>query len=156
MKRLLSLLVLAASLSVGVVDAASAHGRVWAGVSIGVPVYGYGGYGYGYGYGSYGYGVAAPYYGGYAYGAQAPYGYAYTPGAVVVTAPPGYATYGTPVPAAPELIFYPRTGQSPQQTESDRQACLHWAGSQANASTDGSVYRRATLACMEGRGYTGR
>ena len=168
MKRLLSLLLLALTLSLGLADTASAHGphgRVWGGVSIGigapfygggygVPYYGYGGYGgyyrnYGYGYGY------APYAGVYAPGV-------YAPGVVVMAPPLTYSTYAAPVPSTststslPEPIFYPRKGQSPAQIEADRQACNHWAGTQPNANTDASVFQRGTLACMDAHGYTSR
>jgi hypothetical protein len=92
--------------------------------------------------------------------------------AVVYTSPPVYyppapsyyapaPVYVTPAPAAaaptaPEPIFYPRNGQSAAQTEADRRACNSWATTQPNAMNDASVFHRATLACMDGRGYTAR
>jgi hypothetical protein len=76
-----------------------------------------------------------------------------SPPAVVYPAP---AVAPAPAPAAPDPIFYPRNGQSPQQTEADRQACNRWATTQPAAMADGSVFHRATLACMDGRGYTAR
>ena len=66
---------------------------------------------------------------------------------------------GQPVPAAnrsPDPIFYPRNGQSPAQTEADRQDCNRWATTQQNAMSDAQVFQRATYACMDGRGYTVR
>lgn len=61
-------------------------------------------------------------------------------------------------PAAPmaDPIFYPRNGQNATQVEADRQACNRWATTQPNAMADGSIFHRATLACMDGRGYTSR
>lgn len=56
-------------------------------------------------------------------------------------------------PSAPEPVIEPRQGQSAAQTEADRQACNRWATTQANAMADAAVFHRATLACMEGRGY---
>jgi len=92
--------------------------------------------------------------------------------AVVYTSPPVYyppaptyyapaPVYAMPAPAAPaptaaEPIFYPRNGQSAAQTEVDRRACNSWATTQPNAMNDASIFHRATLACMDGRGYTAR
>jgi hypothetical protein len=85
------------------------------------------------------------------------------PNYVVVNPPvyyPPQPVYVNPAPvAAPapaEPIFYPRAGQSGAQTEADRQACNRWATTQNNAMNDASVFQRATLACMDGRGYTAR
>jgi len=96
----------------------------------------------------------APYY--YANGAY----YAASPGQgyVVVTPPPG-AEAAQPVPApkpAPDPIIYPRNGQTPEQTEADRQACNRWATTQPSAMADAQVFQRAVSACMDGRGYTVR
>ena len=55
-----------------------------------------------------------------------------------------------------EPIFYPRNGQSPEQTEQDRRDCNRWATTQRGAMADASIFQRATFACMEGRGYTVR
>jgi hypothetical protein len=107
-------------------------GRHWGGVGLGIGI-----------------GLAAPLYYERAY-AQ-PY---YYPGPVYA-APP--LAYSEPVPmAAPEPVIYPRNNQSPAQTESDRRACDRWAISQPSAMADARVFHRATLACMEGRGYTVR
>jgi hypothetical protein len=86
------------------------------------------------------------------------------PGYVVVEPPPVAYYYDSPPPLPREPasrrvadpIFYPREGQSAAQTEADRQACNRWATTQPNAMADASVFHRATLACMEGRGYTVR
>ena len=99
--------------------------------------------------------------------ATSPYYYDSGPNVVYVNPPayyppaPVYATsqpvYAAPAAAAaPEPIFYPRNGQGAQQVESDRQECNRWATTQRNAMTDSSVFQRATLACMDGRGYTAR
>lgn len=57
-------------------------------------------------------------------------------------------------PADP--VVYPSKGQSAQQTEADRQDCNRWATTQPSAMADASVFHRATMACLEGRGYTVR
>lgn len=57
---------------------------------------------------------------------------------------------------APDPIIYPSKGQSAAQTETDRRECNRWALSQPRAGAEASVFHRATLACMEGRGYTVR
>ena len=103
--------------------------------------------------------------------ATAPYSYYYdNPGYVVVNPAPGYyyppaPVYVNPPAAVPapapaprtaDPIFYPRNGQSPAQTEADRQDCNRWATTQPNAMNDASIFQRATFACMEGRGYTVR
>jgi uncharacterized membrane protein len=54
----------------------------------------------------------------------------------------------------PEPVIYPRSGQSQEQIEADRQACNRWATTQQSAMADASVFNRATEACMDGRGYT--
>jgi hypothetical protein len=82
------------------------------------------------------------------------------PGDVLVESPPGVYYETLPIePAptpAPDPIIYPRNGQSPAQTEADRQDCNRWAATQPSARARASVFHRATLACMEGRGYTVR
>jgi hypothetical protein len=84
------------------------------------------------------------------------------PGYVVVEPPPVYYPV-QPLPAAPlpplppltpDPVIYPRNGQSPEQTEADRQDCNRWATTQPAAMADASVFNRATAACMDGRGYT--
>lgn len=83
---------------------------------------------------------------------------AWGPAPVYVVPPVAYA-YAEPAPAlprAPDPVIYPRQGQSPAQTEADRQACNRWATTQPGAMAEASVFHRATIACMEGRGYTVR
>lgn len=88
--------------------------------------------------------------------------YAAAPGGYAVVAPPPGAEAAAPVPPAPppkpapEPIVYPRSGQSAEQTEADRQACNRWATTQPNAIADASVFQRAVAACLDGRGYTVR
>ncbi len=121
----------------------------------------WGGWGLGLGFGALAY--SSPYYGGYyAY----PYpGYVVGPGVaeyVIVDPTPGervVRSTGQPVPAAtraPDPIFYPKSGQTPAQTEADRQECNRWATTQAGAMSDASIFQRATFACMEGRSYAVR
>lgn len=99
---------------------------------------------------------AAPFY--YANGVY----YAPASGGYAVVEPPPGADTATPVPPAPpprplpEPIYYPRNGQSPAQTETDRRACNQWAAQQPGATADPSIYDRALGACMDGRGYTAR
>ena len=76
------------------------------------------------------------------------------PPPVVYAEPPAPAM--PPVKALPEPIFYPRQGQDAAQLEADRQACNRWATTQPSAMADASVFHRATLACMDGRGYSAR
>jgi hypothetical protein len=83
----------------------------------------------------------------------------YPPATAYAVQAPAYATPAPVAPApagAPEPIFYPRNGQAAAQVEADRQACNRWATTQPRAMSDGSVFQRATLACMDGRGYTAR
>jgi hypothetical protein len=82
---------------------------------------------------------------------EAPRPVYYDPPAMPPAMPPTRAAAPLPDP-----IIYPRNGQSPAQTEADRQDCNRWAMTQPSAVADASVFHRATLACMEGRGYTVR
>jgi hypothetical protein len=109
------------------------HGLVWGGVGIGI--------GIGFADGDY---LGGPSY----------YGPPWYPPYVVAPPPMAYAP--APVPAAPDPIFYPRNGQTAAQTEADRRDCNRWASTQQSAMNDASVFHRATLACMEGRGYSVR
>ncbi len=111
---------------------------------------------------------------GYYGGAWGPYGYApygwydrgYLDDAPTVIVDPGPATLVDPgsraghaMPQAsrsPDPIFYPNNGQSAATAESDRRDCNRWATTQNGAMADASIFQRATLACMEGRGYTVR
>ncbi|WP_418317420.1 hypothetical protein [Piscinibacter sakaiensis] len=71
--------------------------------------------------------------------------------------PPDHFAESRPVPPRPaDPVVYPSHGQSAQQLEADRQACNRWATTQRDAMADASVFHRATLACLEGRGYTVR
>ncbi len=81
------------------------------------------------------------------------------PGYVVVDPGPTYVQ-SQPVPApisAPvQPLIYPRNGQSAAQMDADGNACSQWAGKQANAQVDPSVFQRGMAACMDARGYTVR
>ncbi len=58
---------------------------------------------------------------------------------------------------AGQVYMYPENGQSAEQQTADRGACEDWAASQTSgegsAQAD-SDYRRAMIACAEGRGYS--
>ena len=90
------------------------------------------------------------------------YGWPGHPGYLINEPPPVYyllqpQALPLPVPAecgAPDPVIYPRTGQSPAQTEADRKDCNRWATTVPSAMADASVFNRATAACMDGRGYT--
>jgi hypothetical protein len=80
-------------------------------------------------------------------------------GGYEVVEPPPNAAQAQPAPPAasrPDPILYPRNGQSPAQTETDRRECNAWATTQPNAMNDASVFQRAVEACLDGRGYTVR
>lgn len=73
-----------------------------------------------------------------------------------------------PVVSSDDLMIYPKNGQSSSQQAADRYECHNWAKSQTHfdptvpgggvpaselaASRD--QYRRAMIACLEGRGYS--
>ena len=137
-------------------------------IAVDADAHGRGGYYYGPGpfWGGIGLGIGL---GSYYYGPYGPYGRAYGPSYVIVEPAPVYRTEPQPVPAQreparrepapaaiPDPIFYPRNGQSPALTEADRVECNRWATTQPSAMLDASVFQRATLACMEGRGYVVR
>ncbi len=109
-------------------------GPAWGGVGVGI------GLGFALGFPAW---YGAPWYPAYA----APLYATRSPVYEIASPPP-------PLPAVPEPIVYPRNGQSPAQTEADRRACDRWAMTQPSAMADASVFQRATLACMDGRGYT--
>jgi hypothetical protein len=145
----IALAALALSISSVPASAQARHGGHWGGHSW-----------HGHGHGHRGPG---PFWGGVGIGIGLGYYYPpWYPGYVVVETPP--AVYDGPpteprgpaAMAAPDPIFYPRNGQSPEQIEADRQGCNRWATTQPRAMADASVFHRATLACMEGRGYSVR
>ena len=70
----------------------------------------------------------------------------------------GYSTgayWGGASGAAGQIFMYPKNGQSEEQQSIDRRECQQWAASQAGAGeANSNDYRRAMLACVEGRGYS--
>ena len=81
----------------------------------------------------------------------------------LAAAGPGAAGPGAVPPVAPaaaypeaqetQIFIYPKNGQSEQQQTLDKRECQQWALAQVgNAS--GPNYRRAMLACLDGRGYS--
>jgi hypothetical protein len=57
--------------------------------------------------------------------------------------------------AGAQIFMYPKNGQTQEQQSTDKRECQEWAASQAGAgASNGSDYRRAMMACVEGRGYS--
>jgi hypothetical protein len=52
-----------------------------------------------------------------------------------------------------QVFMYPKNGQSDQQQSVDKRECQQWAASQVGQGQTGD-YRRAMIACVEGRGYS--
>jgi Family of unknown function (DUF6515) len=93
-----------------------------------------------------------------------------------VVAPPSDAAPATtdapqpPPPQGDQMYVYPQNGQSAEQQASDKYECHKWASSQTGfdpTQPGGGVspdqldglradYRRAMVACLEGRGYSAR
>jgi len=88
----------------------------------------------------------------------------------VVTDPPEDADAPSPppdaVPAADDLMIYPKNGQSKEQQSADQFECHNWAkgqtgfdptepggGAPGNADAARTNYNRAMSACLQGRGY---
>jgi hypothetical protein len=74
----------------------------------------------------------------------------------LVAAPQVGATPPTEPSAAhpePQIFAYPKNGQSETQQALDQRECQQWASAQAGG-TSGPAYRRAMLACLDGRGYS--
>jgi hypothetical protein len=57
-----------------------------------------------------------------------------------------------------QIFMYPKNGQSAEQQSSDRRDCQQWAASQVGqgGQPQAADYRRAMLACVEGRGYSAK
>lgn len=146
--------VLALSFTV-TVDSAQAQGRHGGGFSHHRGGWGYGGAGLFWGGIGLGIGIGAinyyarPWYPGYVV-VQPPVAYYDAPPLAAAPAP----AYEAQASVLPDPIIYPRNGQSAALTESDRRECNRWAMAQPRAMAEASVFHRATLACMEGRGYT--
>ena len=60
------------------------------------------------------------------------------------------------VVSVPQPIFYAREGQSSAQAAADLAECNQWAADQPDAMDDANELLRATLACMDARGYSAR
>ncbi len=60
------------------------------------------------------------------------------------------------VVGVPQPIFYAREGQSSAQAAADLAQCNQWAADQPDAMNDANELLRATLACMDARGYSAR
>ena len=91
-----------------------------------------------------------------------------------VVAPPNDQGASTQAPMAPppqgdQLYIYPQGGQSPEQQAADRYECHTWASSQTGfdptqpnnlapeqLASSRADYRRAMVACLQGRGYSAR
>ncbi|QLF91894.1 hypothetical protein HW090_01210 [Pseudomonas sp. ABC1] len=78
----------------------------------------------------------------------------------VVASPP---TVASTEPANYQVIAYPSNGQSSEQQARDRYECHSWAVGQsgfdplsaaAASETAPTLYRRAQVACLTGRGYS--
>ena len=78
------------------------------------------------------------------------------------TAADGAASSAGPAPGdgaamAGQIIMYPKNAQSAEQQATDKAECQQWAEQQAGpVAQNGSDYRRAMTACVEGRGYSAR
>ena len=75
--------------------------------------------------------------------------------------PRGPPRYRPQAPAAEKLFVYPAAGQSEQQAADDRYDCHVWASDRSGydptlgrgSAVEVDDYRRAFIACLEGRGY---
>jgi len=82
-----------------------------------------------------------------------------TPGEGAAAPPPDASqppSASEPAPGTGGQIFmYPKNGQSEQQQSMDKRECQQWAASQAGqGAANSNDYRRAMMACIEGRGYS--
>jgi hypothetical protein len=76
-------------------------------------------------------------------------------GPVVAAPPPPVAAPPPATPAAQAGFFmYPKNGQSAEQQATDQRECEQWATQQAHGATTGTDFRRAMVACIQGRGYS--
>jgi hypothetical protein len=76
-------------------------------------------------------------------------------GAEGSASPPPGAGEAPSGPAAGQVFMYPKNGQSEEQQSIDKRECQQWAASQAGGgAANSSDYRRAMMACIEGRGYS--
>ena len=56
--------------------------------------------------------------------------------------------------AGGQIFMYPKNGQSQEQQMADKLECQKWASDQVGLGSNGPDYRRAMVACVEGRGYS--
>ena len=71
------------------------------------------------------------------------------------TPAPAPAVAGPDAAGSAQVFMYPKNGQSPEQQSTDRRECQQWAASQVGAGGENAPdYRRALVACVEGRGYS--
>jgi hypothetical protein len=61
---------------------------------------------------------------------------------------------GAAGPIGGEIYMYPKNGQSEEQQVQDKLECQKWASDQVGLGSNGPDYRRAMIACVEGRGYS--
>jgi hypothetical protein len=72
-------------------------------------------------------------------------------------AAPSLPAPGDDAAVAGQIFMYPKNGQSAEQQATDKAECQQWASQQAGqVAQNGSDYRRAMTACVEGRGYSAR
>lgn len=64
--------------------------------------------------------------------------------------PPGAFASG----GGDNIYAYPSKGQNEQQQAVDRAECNQWAASQTGGASGSPDYRRAAIACFQGRGYS--
>jgi hypothetical protein len=81
----------------------------------------------------------------------------------VATDPPPLADNSTPSPqgdsdsGSAQIFMYPKNGQNEEQQSTDRRECQQWAAGQAGQDgANAPDYRRAMMACVEGRGYSAK
>lgn len=99
------------------------------------------------------------------------YAWSSTDNGYVVTDPPPAASDASNLDSredsaqsgSADVYVYPRNGQSEAQTANDRYECHRWAADQtgfdptrSSNQGSGAEYRRALLACLDGRGYSAR
>lgn len=66
---------------------------------------------------------------------------------------PGPGQAQAPMQSGGQVFMYPKNGQSAEQQSTDKRECEQWAASQADPSRVDD-YRRAMMACIQGRGYS--
>jgi hypothetical protein len=78
------------------------------------------------------------------------------------SAEPGSSSSDVVSGGSAEVYAYPKSGQSDEQQSTDRYECHKWAVAQSGydptrgsqASGNKGDYRRAMVACLDGRGYS--